>query len=149
LIPQTTTRHPTSNRPYGAFGFRNHRLQHDQLRCLAHRKNERIWFSFWFMEMHEGRSAGRKNSKSAVLLIPDVENEGDAPPYGIAPGYYNKEQLLTLLEKHKHDKPSVHFIADMLETGVEVEDGFANLLRANCHDSLAIDGIISECRKEP
>jgi hypothetical protein len=82
----------------------------------------------------------------AVLLIPGPEQENEQPAHGVKPGYYNSKQMLFLLDKHKDDPNAVRFIADMLETGDEENDGFAKMLRKDCHDPLAIARIIRICR---
>ena len=60
-----------------------------------------------------------------MLLIPEPEQEGEQPAYGVKPGYYNSKQMLQLLDNHKGDADAVYFIADMLETGDAENDGFA------------------------
>lgn len=42
------------------------------------------------------------------LFIPNNE-------YGIAEGYYNNQQLVSLLRKHKNEPKTIQFIADMME----------------------------------
>jgi hypothetical protein len=84
--------------------------------------------------------------KDAVLLIPEPERAGEKPIYGIRPGYYDKAQLLELLETHQDDADAIHFLADMLETGEAENDGFVELLRKNCGNSSAIASIIKNCR---
>ena len=59
--------------------------------------------------------------------------------------YYNSKQMLRLLNKHKDNADAVRFIADMLETGDSENDGFAEMLRKNHHDSAAIARIIQIC----
>lgn len=81
----------------------------------------------------------------AVLLIPDAE-DGELPTCGVQPGYYNPKQMLALIEKHKNDAEAVRFIADMLETGDEKDDGFAEMLRTNLHNPSEVDRIVSICR---
>jgi len=83
--------------------------------------------------------------KDAVLLIPDAESPDSKPLYAVEPGYYNKKQLLELLQKHKDDKDAIRFIADMLETGDAENDGLTQILRKNCHDPLAITRIVKDC----
>jgi len=83
--------------------------------------------------------------KDAVLLIPEPEQEGEQPAYGVKPGYYNSKQMLQLLDLHKDDADAVHFIADMLETGDVENDGFVKMLRQNYHDPAAIARIIKIC----
>ena len=80
----------------------------------------------------------------AVLLIPEAEN-GELPTCGVQPGYYNPKQMLALIEKHKTDAGAVRFIADMLETGDEENDGFAVMLRANCQDPTELTRILKIC----
>ncbi len=84
--------------------------------------------------------------KDAVLLIPEPENEHDQPAYGVKPGYYNSKGMLDLLEEHKGNADAVHYIADMLETGDEENDGFAELLKKNHQDEAAIARFIEVCR---
>jgi hypothetical protein len=86
-------------------------------------------------------SPTNKIPKDAVLLIPEPDDESDQPAYGVAPGYYNPEQMLALLDQHKDNADAIHFIADMLESGDEESDGFARLLRAH-HDNPAEIGRI-------
>jgi hypothetical protein len=80
-----------------------------------------------------------------VLLIPDPEHEGEAPVYGVEPGYYNSKRMLKLIEEHKWNSDAVQFIADMLETGDPDNDGFAEMLRTNCHDPKAVARIVQIC----
>ena len=82
----------------------------------------------------------------AVLLIPEPEQAGEKPLFGIQPGYYNPKQMLKLLEDHKDNSEAVHYIADMLETGNAEDDGFAQLLRAACNDTQEIERIVRLCR---
>ena len=84
--------------------------------------------------------------KDAVLLIPEPEHEGEQPAHGVKPGYYNSKQMLQLLDNHKDDADTVHFIADMLEMGDAENDGFAVMLRQNHRDPAAIARIIKICR---
>jgi len=84
--------------------------------------------------------------KDAVLLIPEPENEHDQPAYGVKSGYYNSKGMLDLLEEHKGNPDAVCYIADMLETGDEENDGFAKMLRENYQDESAISRIIEICR---
>jgi hypothetical protein len=81
----------------------------------------------------------------AVLLIPEPES-GELPTCGVAPGYYNPKQMLELIEKHLSDANAIEFIANMLETGVAENDGFANTLRANMHNADALQRIVAACR---
>lgn len=81
----------------------------------------------------------------AVLLIPEPENEGEPPAYGVRPGYYNHKEMLELLNQHKGDAGAIRFIADMLETGVPEDDGFADMIRDNCANPMAIQRIIQIC----
>ena len=83
--------------------------------------------------------------KDAVLLIPEPEQEGGQPTYGVKPGYYNSKQMLQLLDNHKDNADAVYFIADMLETGDAENDGFAEMLRKNHHYPAAIARIIQIC----
>lgn len=78
----------------------------------------------------------------AVLLIPEPEDQTAPATYGIAPGYYNSQQLLELLDQHKHNASAIHFIADMLATGDPKDDAFAELLRSNHADPVAITRIV-------
>jgi hypothetical protein len=82
----------------------------------------------------------------AVLLIPEPEDKNRPIPYGIKPGYYDPEQMLQLIARHKNDGDAIQFIADMLETGDPENDSFAKMLRTNCHDSLAIARIVQACK---
>jgi hypothetical protein len=77
----------------------------------------------------------------AVLLIPEPD-QGEAPAYGIAPGYYNPKQLLELLDQKKEDPDAISFIADMLETGNPTTDGFATTLRSNSSNYKTIIEIV-------
>lgn len=99
---------------------------------------------------HSGRDplAVRRSNvpDDAVLLIPEPEHEQDMPVYGVKPGYYNPEQMLDLLERHKNDADAIRFIADMLETGDPENDGFAVMLRQNHHDPTELARIIHICR---
>ncbi len=83
--------------------------------------------------------------EDAVLLIPEPENVGDKPLFGIPSGYYNSKQMLQLLENHKTNADAIHFIADMLETGDPENDGFVELLRKACKNPLEIQRIVSLC----
>ena len=83
-----------------------------------------------------------KIPKDAVLLIPEPEDENTPAPYGVAPGYYSPQQMLEVLDQHKHNAAAIHFIADMLETGDAEDDGFAKMLRASRSDPAAITRII-------
>jgi hypothetical protein len=96
------------------------------------------------------QSAHRKVStipKSAVLFIPEPEDESELPAYGVKPGYYDPRQMLELIEGNKSNADAIHYIADMLETGDPENDGFAVVLRENCKDPLAIAQIIKICRE--
>jgi hypothetical protein len=81
-------------------------------------------------------------TKPAVLLIPEPEHAGEPPSHGIKPGYYDAEQLLELLDRHKCNAAAIHYIADMLETGNPKDDEFAQLLRAHHGDPTAIARIV-------
>lgn len=83
----------------------------------------------------------------AVLLIPDPENEGDPPEYGIAPGYYSAAQMLDLLERYQDLPDAIQFIADMLETGNPEDDEFAQELRQNKRSPAAIAYIVRIARQ--
>jgi hypothetical protein len=50
--------------------------------------------------------------------------------------------LLELLDQHQHNADTIHFIADMLETGNPKDDGFAKMLRANHTNPAAIARIV-------
>lgn len=78
----------------------------------------------------------------AVLLIPEPEDENSPAPYGVAPGYYDPKQMLALLDQHKHNADAIHFIADMLETGNPEDDEFAQLLKSNHANPVALAKII-------
>jgi hypothetical protein len=80
----------------------------------------------------------------AVLLIPEPENEPAL--YGVKAGYYNSKQMVELIDQHKGNAEAIHFIADMLETGDPENDGFAVMLRTNCHDPHSIARIAKICR---
>jgi len=67
------------------------------------------------------------------------------PAYGVKPGYYNSKEMLQLIDLHRTNADAIHFIADMLETGDADNDGFAELLRQNYHDTLAISRLIGIC----
>ena len=82
----------------------------------------------------------------AVLLIPDPENEGDPPPFGIRPGYYNPPQTLELIEQHRDNPEAIQFIADMLETGDPEDDEFAVMLRLNKDNPEELARIVVACR---
>ena len=83
--------------------------------------------------------------KDAVLLIPEPEDEQSRSPYGVAPGYYNPQQMLELLDHHRHNADAIHFIADMLETGNPEDDEDQSCFRGGGR----IRGIIvsTSCRK--
>lgn len=81
-------------------------------------------------------------TNAAVLLIPEPEHAGEPPSHGIKPGYYDAEQLLQLLDQHKHNADAIHFIADMLETGNPKYDEFAQLVRTHHGDPAAIARIV-------
>jgi hypothetical protein len=83
----------------------------------------------------------------AVLLIPEPESEGHSPIYGIKPGYYNSKQMLRLIEENKANAESLQFIADMLETGDPENDGFAEMVRKNQNDPIAIQRIVEICNE--
>jgi hypothetical protein len=85
---------------------------------------------------------------AAVLLIPEPEDEGSPPPYGIKPGYYDRDQMLHLVDLHKNNADAIQFIADMLETGNPVDDGFADLLRTKRADPAAIAWIVQTCKED-
>jgi len=85
--------------------------------------------------------------KDAVLLIPEPEDEQSRSPYGVAPGYYNPQQMLELLDHHRHNADAIHFIADMLETGNPEDDAFAQLLRDHHTDPAAIAKIVKDAGK--
>jgi hypothetical protein len=85
-----------------------------------------------------------KIPKDAVLLIPEPEDEQTCASYGVAPGYYNPQQMLQLLDQHRHNADAIHFIADMLETGNPEDDAFAQLLRDHHTDPAAIAKIASD-----
>jgi hypothetical protein len=87
-----------------------------------------------------------KIPSDAVLLIPELEHEGDAPRFGIKAGYYNKKQLVALISNHRHEPDAIQFIADMLETGDAGNDGFAVMLRDALHDPKDINRIVKICR---
>ena len=82
---------------------------------------------------------------NAVLLIPEPD-VGQKPLYGITPGYYNRAQMLSLLSVHARNSEALHFIADMLESGVAEYDGFAATLRANSNNPASIEQMIQACR---
>ena len=86
--------------------------------------------------------------KNAVLLIPEPEQEGEPPIYGVKPGYYDSKQMLHLIDEHKGSAQAVQFIADMLETGDPENDGFAAMLRTSRHDPNAIARIVQICKDE-
>lgn len=86
-----------------------------------------------------------KIPKDAVLLIPEPEDE--PAPYGVAPGYYNPQQLLELLDQNKQNAAAIRFIADMLETGNPEDDGFAQLLRSHHTDQTVIRQIVNHLKK--
>jgi hypothetical protein len=98
------------------------------------------------MKQHTAPITPQRIPKDAVLLIPEPESAAGKPAYGVQPGYYDKGQMLDLLEKHKHDQRAIHFIADMLETGDAENDGFVKMLRKNCSDPKAIAQIVQDCR---
>jgi hypothetical protein len=98
------------------------------------------------VKQHKAAISHQRIPKDAVLLIPEPESQGEKPAYGLEPGYYDKREMLALLEKHKHDQRAIHFIADMLETGDAANDGFVEMLRKNCTDPKAIAQIIQDCR---
>jgi IMP cyclohydrolase len=94
--------------------------------------------------MKKDQSVERENNVpgKAVLLIPEPENKIEAVPYGIKPGYYDPEQMLKLIDRHKSNADAIQFIADMLETGNPKDDAFAVMLRKNCFDANVIAKIV-------
>jgi hypothetical protein len=80
------------------------------------------------------------------LGLPEPEHEGEPPIYGVKPGYYDSKQMLHLIDENKGSAQTVQFIADMLETGDPENDGFAEMLRTNCHDPNAIARIVEICK---
>lgn len=86
-------------------------------------------------------------TKTAVLLIPEPENAGEDPIFGIKPGYYDSAQLLKLVLKHKDSVEAVRYIADMLETGNAKDDGFAKLLRKNQNNPVALVRTVESCKE--
>jgi hypothetical protein len=92
-------------------------------------------------------NARKKIPANAVLLIPEPENENDAPMYGVKAGYYNSKQMVDLIDQHKGNADAIHYIADMLETGDAESDGFAVMLRGNCRDPQAIARIVGICKE--
>ena len=83
--------------------------------------------------------------KDAVLLIPSPEPESAPPTYGVQPGYYDAKQMLSLIDKHKHNAEAIHFIADMLESGDPDNDGFVQMLRSNRQKPVELARIIKIC----
>ena len=86
-------------------------------------------------------------TKAAVLLIPEPEHAAEPPTHGIKPGYYDAEQLLELVLKHKASGDAIQFIADMLETGDAADDGFAMILRQNRNNPAALAKIVKSCKE--
>ena len=83
--------------------------------------------------------------KDAVLLIPEPDDTDESPDHGIKPGYYGPKQMLELLGEQKSNADAIQFIADMLESGDAESDGFAELLRENRHNPIAIARIVKLC----
>lgn len=78
----------------------------------------------------------------SVLLIPEPENEGDPPLFGITPGYYSQSGLVGLLSRYSRTPEALQFIADMLESGLPESDQFFQLLRLNKHNPAQIARIV-------
>lgn len=97
------------------------------------------------MKNKRAKKSGGRIPADAVLLIPEPEAPTQPAAYGIKPGYYNRVQLIELLDAHKTEPDSIRFIADMLETGDRENDGFAVMIRENCHDPAALSRIVALC----